>query len=171
MEDMKNAALDWDQEITLDEQEYLIVPEGDFPFIVTKAERGRFPGSEKMCACNKMIVTMHVKLPDGKMASVRMDLIMHKLMEWKISAFFRCIGQKKKGEALKPDWSRVTGSRGFAHFKPRKYKNKMNEERETSDIDRFYDYDEAHFMKDDPYTWGYGDKDGFVGVDDDTIPF
>lgn len=50
----------------------------------------------------------------------------------KLSSFFRCIGQKKHGERLTMDWSKVIGSRGRAHFKPRTYTDRDGNERQTN---------------------------------------
>ena len=50
---INNAAMDWDDALENDGQEFIILPEGDYNFIVTDFERGRFPGSAKMPACNK----------------------------------------------------------------------------------------------------------------------
>ena len=74
----------------------------------------------------------------------------------------RCIGQKKHGERLVMDWNRVVGSKGRAHFKPRKYTNNNGEEKVANDIERFIDYN-PEFFKDDG---------GFVTLGpDDEIPF
>ena len=54
------------------------------------------------------------------------------------NAFFRSIGQKKKGERLKMNWFDVIGRLGRAHFKPRTYV-KDGEERQTNSLVRFID--------------------------------
>ena len=72
-------------------------------------------------------------------------LFLHRSVEWKLSAFFRCIGQKKPGEKLVMDWGNVIGSKGRAHFKPRSYKANNGEDREANELDRFIDYDERFF--------------------------
>lgn len=107
----QNAAMDWDDAIENDGREFIILPEGDYNFTVTGFERGRFPGSAKMSACNKAALTLQVQTDNG-VAIIHTDLILNRLLEWKISAFFRCIGQKKHCERLVMDWNRVTGSRG-----------------------------------------------------------
>ena len=52
-----NAGMDWDDAIENDGQEFIILPEGDYNFMVTGFERGRFPGSAKIPACNKATIT------------------------------------------------------------------------------------------------------------------
>ena len=139
-----NAGMDWNYTLESDGQEFIILPEGDYNFTVTDFERGRFPGSAKMSACNNATITLQVKTEDG-IASIRTDLILNRLVEWRISAFFRCIGQKKHGERLVMDWNRVIGSRGRAHFKTRSYIDRDGNERQANDVDRFYDWDEKYF--------------------------
>ena len=70
-------------------------------------------------------------------------LKLHKSLEWKLAAFFRSIGLKKHGERLVMDWSKVPGSEGRAHFKPRKYKTDNGEEREANNLAKYLDYDES----------------------------
>jgi len=157
-----NAGMDWDDTIENDGQEFIILPEGDYNFTVTNFERGRFPGSAKMSACNKATLTLQVNTPDG-IATVFTDLILNRLVEWRISAFFRCIGQKKHGERLVMDWNKVVGSRGCAHFKPRTYKDKDGNDRQVNDCDRFYDYDEKNFPAEDDWM--------DITGDDSDLPF
>lgn len=141
--------MDWDDAIENDGQEFIILPEGDYNFTVTDFERGRFPGGPKVPACNKAALTLQVKTKDG-IAMVRTDLLLYRTLEWRISAFFRCIGQKKHGERLVMNWNKVVGSKGRAHFKPRTY-TKDGEERQANDVDRFYDYDEKNFPAEDDW--------------------
>lgn len=156
-----NVGMDWNDTIENDGSELIILPEGDYNFIVTDFERGRFPGSAKIAPCNKAILTLQVNTDEG-MARVRIDLILNRLVEWRIAAFFRCIGQKKHGERLVMDWNKVVGSQGRAHFKPRNYTNRDGNERQTNDVDRFYDYDEKYFPVMDDF---------FEITDDDYLPF
>ena len=140
----QNMFLDWNDEIENDGQEFVTLEEGDYIFEVTGFERGRFLGGAKIPACNKAALTLQVKTPEG-LAVIRTDLLLYKTMEWKLSSFFRCIGQKKHGERLQMDWNKVVGSRGRAHFKPRTYTDRDGNERQANDVDRFYDWEEKYF--------------------------
>lgn len=157
----QNMFLDWDDTIESDGQEFVILQEDDYNFTVTGFERGRFPGGQKIPACNKAALTLQVSVPQG-IAVIHTDLLLYKSMEWKLSAFFRCIGQKKHGERLVMDWNRVIGSRGRAHFKPRSYTDRDGNERQANDLDRFYDWDEKNFSADNNWT---------EIADDDDLPF
>lgn len=130
-------AIGWGDQIVADGGEFLLLDEGDYDFTVTAFERGRFPGSAKIPSCNKAVLTLTVQTPKGE-ANTKYDLILWSSLEWKISEFFRAIGQKKSGEAFVPRWNEVVGSKGRAHFKPRKYL-KNGEERQVNDISKFYD--------------------------------
>ena len=139
MSEYQNDAheIGWGDQIVADDGEFLLLDEGDYDFTVTAFERGRFPGSAKIPACNKAVLTLTVQTQKGE-ANTKYDLILWSSLEWKISEFFRAIGQKKSGEAFVPRWNEVVGSKGRAHFKPRKYL-KNGEERQVNDISKFYD--------------------------------
>jgi hypothetical protein len=139
-----NDFMDWNSSIEDDGQEYIILPEGDYNFRVTNFERGRFNGSAKIQPANKATITVAVEYKDTE-TTVKFDLILSRIVEWRISSFFRCIGQKKHGEKLLMDWNKVVGSQGRAHFKPRTYTNQNGEEKQANDVERFIDYDEKYF--------------------------
>ena len=143
-----NEALDWDSTIENDGVMNTILPEGDYNFLVNSFERGSYPGGEKLPACNKATITVQVNAPEGRV-TVKFDLFLHRTVEWKLSAFFRCIGQKKPGEKLVMNWGSVIGSKGRAHFKPRSYVGNDGELKQTNELDKFIDYDESFFTAQD----------------------
>ena len=149
MENNQNMFLDWNDSIETDGNEFVLLPEGDYNFLVTGFERGRFPGGPKVPACNKAMITVQVTTAEG-IATVKFDLLLYRSLEWRISSFFRCIGQKKHGEKLTMDWNKVVGSIGRAHFKQRTYTNQYGEEKTVNELDRFIDYNQEFFKDDDP---------------------
>lgn len=149
MENNQNMFLDWNDSIETDGNEFVLLPEGDYNFLVTGFERGRFPGGPKVPACNKAMITVQVTTAEG-IATVKFDLLLYRSLEWRISSFFRCIGQKKHGEKLTMDWNKVVGSIGRAHFKQRTYTNQYGEEKTVNELDRFIDYNQDFFKDDDP---------------------
>lgn len=130
--------LDWDDSIEKD-SDYVLLPEGDYEFVVESVERARHPGSDKLPPCNKAIVKMRIDSQYGT-ALISHNLFLHTNMEGMLSAFFTAIGQKKKGEKLKMNWGSVPGSTGRAHVKPKQYNGN-----EYNDIKKFYPKEEKQF--------------------------
>lgn len=130
--------LNWDDEIS-QENEFTILKEGDYDFEVTKFERGRSNGTEKVPASNMAILTLRVS--DGsESTSIIERLILHTKMEWKLSQFFCSIGQKKHGEPLRMNWNKVLGAKGRCKVYIDKYTNDKGEERTSNKISKFYDF-------------------------------
>ncbi len=148
MNENKEMLMDWNDSIENDGQEFVLLPEGEYNFEVTNFERGRFPGGPKIPPCNKASITLQVDTKDG-VAIVKFDLLLYRTLEWRISSFFRSIGQKQHGERLTMDWNKVVGSRGRARFKQRSYIDASGDERFVNDVDRFIDYKEEFFIEDD----------------------
>lgn len=155
--------MDWNDSIETDGQEFILLPEGDYNFRVTNFERGRFPGGQKIPACNKATITIQIDSEEG-IASIRFDLLLYRSVEWKLSSFFRCIGQKKHGEKLTMDWNKVIGSIGRCHVKQRTYTNNYGDEKVINDVDKFYDYNPEYFKNDTS-------KVQLTEIDDDDLPF
>ena len=164
----QNQVLDWDGVLENDGSDFTVLPEGDYAFEVTDFERGSFPGSEKMCACNKATLTLRIEAEQGT-ANVFDDLILHKRMEWKLSQFFRAIGQKKKGERVTMNWNAVIGARGRAHIIVNKYTDKNGQEKENNKVGKYLEYDESLSRKPAGV-----DDDGFMKIPEDAaeeLPF
>lgn len=164
----QNQVLDWDGVLENDGSEFPVLPEGDYTFEVTGFERGSFPGSEKMCACNKATLTLKIESEHGT-ANVFDDLILHKRMEWKLSQFFRAIGQKKKGERVTMNWNAVIGSRGRAHILVNKYTDRNGQERENNKVGKYLEYDESLMTRPSGV-----DENGFMQIPEgaaDELPF
>ena len=108
---------DWDDEIVNDGNEtaFVTLEPGDYDFEVVKFERGTFTpkAGGKTPACNQAIVTLKISTDKGD-CFIQDKFPMASTMEWKISAFFRSIGMKKHGEALKMDWNGSIGESGRA---------------------------------------------------------
>lgn len=102
--------LGWDDEISK-ESEFTTLPDGDYDFKVKGFERSRSKGSEKIPPSNMAI--LDIEVTNGKESTmIKEYLVLHTKLEWKLSQFFRSIGQKKPGESLKMNWSLVPGSQG-----------------------------------------------------------
>lgn len=119
-------ALDWDSEISK-ENEFLLLPDGEYEFTVINMERQRFEGSDKMTPCPMAKITLDVRSRDGNV-TVMDRLMLNRKMEWKLSSFFGSIGQRKHGEKLHMDWAKVVGSEGHAKIGTREYNGKKYNE-------------------------------------------
>lgn len=133
---MINQALDWDDEISA-ENEFELLPEGEYKFRIETLERGRFNGSAKMAACPQANLTIAVTKEDGKEAKVFDTLYLNTKAEWRLSQFFVAIGQKKKGEPLTMNWKKVPGSTGKLKLVINEYTDKNGNARQNNRIDRY----------------------------------
>lgn len=136
--------LGWDDAIESDyDSSFVLLPEGDYDFEVTAFERGRHPGSEKLPACNKAIITLEVG-GDQAAGQIRHNLFLHTKTEGRLCAFFTAIGQRKHGERLQMNWNTVVGSTGRCKVVIRKWVNsKTGEPMESNEIKKFYEPEES----------------------------
>ena len=140
MADMNEALgreLGWDDQIENDGADYEPLPDGEYDFEVRTMERGRFAGSDKMAACNKATIDYIIKDAEGKEHHVYDDLILNSKMEWKLCQFFLCIGQRAKGEKLKPRWNEVVGSTGRFKIYLNEYTDKNGKPRRNNKVDEY----------------------------------
>lgn len=143
---MEEKELQWDDTITKDASDFVLLPEGDYNFTVESFERGRHGGSEKLPPCNKAVLTLRIEAAEGT-ARITHNLFLHSKTEGMLSAFFSCIGQKKKGEPLKMNWGMVPGSSGRCKIGIHSYQNKDGEDRKSNDVKRFYSKEEGPAFK------------------------
>lgn len=131
----------WEDMIADEGSEWKPLPEGDYEFTVTKIERARHVGSEKMPPCNMAKVTVTVWGKEDK-AEIVENLFLCNKMEWKLSQFFLSLGLKKHGEPLKMNWAAAQGKKGKCHVYIDTYKKKDGGEGQSNKIKKFYAYDE-----------------------------
>ena len=128
----------WDDTIQK-ENEFVLLPAGDYEFEVEKFERARYNGGEKFPPCNMAKLTIKVFASDGRVASIIHSLVLHSRTEGKLSEFFAGIGQKKKDEPLRMNWNLVPGSRGRCKVGIKKYNDN-----EYNEIKKFYPSDPSY---------------------------
>ena len=138
MASTENNAMAWDDTIGTDSAKPSILEDGDYDFEVMSLEKGSFPGSQKISPCPKAMLTLGVTTSEGTV-KVRTDILLSRTLEWKISEFFRCIGEKKHGEKIVMNWDKVVGAKGRAHFKPREYVTQAGDTRKVNDVDHYLD--------------------------------
>lgn len=127
--------LDWNDNITQDAQEFVLLPDGDYDFYVESFERSRHNGSEKLPPCNVAVLHLRINtsMAQGGSIMVTHRLNLHSKTEWTLSQFFSSIGQKRKGENLRMDWNRVPGSCGRL-----KLGHKLYNGNEYNEVKQFY---------------------------------
>lgn len=145
MAEIIERELGWEDEIEKENSGFILLPEGDYDFVIKGFERARHNGSEKLPPCNKAIVTLEIETADGT-ASLKHNLFLHSKCEGMLSSFFICIGQKKHGEKLKMNWNAVIGATGKAKVGIRKWKGNNGEEMESNEIKRFLEPAESQEM-------------------------
>lgn len=131
----------WDDVIS-EESSFTLLPEGDYDFKVTKFDRARFNGSDKIRPCPKAILTLSVSGKEGTTV-ITENLLLTKTLEWKLSQFFISIGMKKHGEELKMNWSQVVGATGRCHVVVNKWKNDKGEEKQNNRVDKYLEPEAA----------------------------
>ena len=67
--------MEWDAYIEK-ESEFVVLPEGDYDFIVTSFEKGWFDGSAKVEACNKAMLELTIKAPGLGTSIVKEQLLL-----------------------------------------------------------------------------------------------
>lgn len=130
--------LNWDEEISKESDEFILLPEGDYNFVVSDFERARHAGSAKLPPCNKAIITLKIEAAEGT-AYIKHNLFLHTKTEGMLSAFFIAIGQKKHGEPLRMNWSSVIGSKGRCKVGVREWTGNDGEVRKSNEIKKFYE--------------------------------
>lgn len=143
---MNEEFLSWDDTIEEDGEFTLLEP-GDYDFEVVKFERAYTKSN------NAPMAVLSLKVSNGLVSStVTERIVLMKSLEWKLSQFFRSIGQKKHGEKLKMDWSKVVGSSGRCEIEIDSYTGADGKTRENNRVKRFYDPDVTNDVP-EPEEW------------------
>lgn len=111
-EAVENRELGWDDTISKDAQEFIVIPEGDYDFVIDHFERSRSKGGGKLPPCNMVVVYFNITAPDGEEVQIRENYILHQRVEWKLSELFVGVGLKQKGQNYRMEWDRLPGMTG-----------------------------------------------------------
>lgn len=120
--------LGWDEGFDKDfsENDFIVLPEGDYDFTVESFERARHEGSEWTPPCNKAILKLKIDTEEGSTIVVlNLYLCSKDSCRRTIYRFHESIGLVKDGETLKPNWNAgaLVGQTGRAHIVQRPDKN------------------------------------------------
>lgn len=144
MENIMNRELEWNDEISKEGSEFVLLPEGDYSFTVESYERARHNGSDKLPPCNKAVVKIRISAKEGDVLLTH-NLFLHTRTEGLLSEFFTAIGLKTPGQPLRMNWNMVPGSTGRLKLGIRNYKNKDGEDRQANEIKKFYPKESRSF--------------------------
>lgn len=135
--------LDWDSEITKDTQEFVLLPEGNYPFMVQGLEKGLYDGDSEKIGKGCPMAVLKIVVNGGELGNTSLTdrLYLSSSMEWKLGSFFRCIGQKTHGKAYKMDWDNVIGKEGLCKIKVREYVGNDGQPKKTNQIDKYLECD------------------------------
>lgn len=115
-----NLELDWDGEVSNDGS-FVLLPEGDYPYTITKFERARYGGSSKVPPCKMAQLTVAVHGAQGD-ASVSYRLFLLAKFQWKIAELFVSLGlAAPDDEKVRMQWDRIQGATGICHVAQREY--------------------------------------------------
>ena len=100
MNEMNNEgfALGWDDEFTNEQQEFVLLPEGEYPFEVTQMERARYEGGAKLPPCSMAKLTLRIYGGAKGDTTVTHRLYLHTKTQGLLGAFFESIGQCKRAK-------------------------------------------------------------------------
>lgn len=134
--------LGWDDTIEKDGGEFVLLPAGEYNFTVDKFERSRFAGSAKLPPCNEAKLTLTVHSKEYGDVTVFHNLFLHTKTEGLLSNFFAGIGQKKKGEKLRMNWSTVVGSTGRLKLEIHEWTGNDGQPKKNNQVKTFIPADE-----------------------------
>ena len=116
--------LDWDSTIEKDENEFHLIPAGDYDFVVDHIDRTFVGDNSDYKGAKMATVFMNVQVPGQDEVSIRENFILHSNFAWKIGSLLVSTGLKKKGEPITGNyWSKLPGTRGRCQIVQNKAKN------------------------------------------------
>lgn len=122
---MMQQTMDWDTPIdtnnTTPYPRHIILPDGDYDYVIVDFVRGEYPGSAKIGRCPKATLTLRITTDAGDIVDIKTDLILHTKLVWKLAAFFVSAGLMQPGETGRMPWDRVIGASGRARITTRTY--------------------------------------------------
>ena len=94
--------MDWNDYIE-NEGEITTLPEGDYEFTVTNFEKGQHAGSAKIPPCNKAILDLTFKAPDGSRGKCKDFLLLHESAKGRAHVIINDDGYNRVDKYLDPE--------------------------------------------------------------------
>ncbi len=109
----KGKAMKWEDNYAEKGADYVLLPEGEYDFVIESFERGWFDGSDKAPACPRAELKVKVETPEG-ISVMNESILLYDRMQWKIAEFFLSIGAKEVEGRVDVNWNAVPRSTGRA---------------------------------------------------------
>ncbi len=135
---MSDRELGWDDTIQNDSGDFILLPDGEYEFLVMGFERARHGGSAKLPPCNKAVIEIEIDGGEKGTLHLKENLFLHTKTEGLLCSFFRSIGKRKSGEPLVMNWNEVPLSRGRLKLGTRTWE-KDGEKRKANQVKAWLD--------------------------------
>ena len=155
--------------LTLDDNTFELLPDGDYHFTVESHEVG-YATSDKMPP-NTQQITCYLEIPffkDGelKTAKVRNNLNIYKKALFAVRQFVECIGMVPEKGKMNVDLTKMDGLEGICSITTRE----SNNGNEYNQVQAFYPPSKAPAVTANDDAWSK--RDGFLAVmEDGDVPF
>lgn len=114
MNNMPDAALDWDSEVTNEQREFVLLPAGDYLFTVQSFERARYEGSAKLPPCSMAKLTITIHGGDKGETTVTHRLYLHTKTQGLLGAFLRASASASAARRSAPAGTKLSVRRACA---------------------------------------------------------
>lgn len=134
-----NEFLSFDGPITAEESQFVTLPEGTYPFQVINMDRKRYSGNSTKIPNGAPFAEVQLRFDGGDKGTTTVTerLYLLKSMQWKLTEFFRCLGQQVvTGQPFQPNWN-IVGKTGTAELSVHQYTSRNGEERTNNQVKRF----------------------------------
>ena len=117
----ENREIGWGEEVLGEEQQFVLLPEGEYDFIVDNVNYVRKTVDNTTCGFSEIVC--RIKSQDGDVI-VKSSIKLVQKMMWKITEFFVCIGMGRVGQKFKTDWPATRGRTGRLKISHRDFNGK-----------------------------------------------
>jgi len=128
--------LAFDAVINQDSKPQTLLPVGDYKFTVLDYKQGEYTQKDTGQVKKKVTVIIGIDY-QGEQVQIQESLPLLKSMEWKFCTLFTSIGDRKHGQPLQMDWTRIHGKMGMCSIKHEQYTNKYGEKATSAKVDKF----------------------------------
>lgn len=130
----EDKRIGWDykltEEDTKDNQEFLILPDGEYNAVIEKLERAQYAGSAHIQASPMAVLYLAVDGGDLGTAHPKTNIILNQKLAWKIDMLAISCGfwKKDEGRGKSMPWSEVQGCAVRVKLGHREYQGKTYQE-------------------------------------------